>query len=290
MPKRPVPDPQPLIAQSGEPIPRAQSQRERWGTHLYHPQLMRRVLTPELMDDPQLDAKAHAAALRGLARLNALSRSESILWPTVRDLARRSGGRLSVLDIATGSGDVPIALARRAAREAIDIDLHACDISSTALTHARDRADRHGVRMNLFQHDAVQQPFDSRFDVVTCSLFLHHLDTADAVCFFSNAETAVGRTLLINDLRRSPAGLAVAWAASRLATRSRIVHVDAVKSVRAAFTPQEMSDLASRAGLGGHEVCKRWPWRMLLRWYREQAKPAQPDTTRSSSVPDPPEA
>lgn len=251
---------------------------------------MRRVLTPELMDDPQLDAQAHAAALRGLARLNALSRSETLLWPTIKDLAQRSGGRLSVLDIATGSGDVPIALARRAAREGINIDLHACDISNTALAHAKDRAERHGVRMHLFRHDAVEQRFDQRFDVVTCSLFLHHLDTADAVCFFSNVETAVGRTLLINDLRRSPAGLAVAWAASRLATRSRIVHVDAVKSVRAAFTPQEMSDLARRAGLNGNEVCRRWPWRMLLRWYRDQAIPAKRDTTRSSSVPDPPAA
>lgn len=251
---------------------------------------MRRVLTPELMDDPQLDARAHAAALRGLARLNALSRSDSLLWPTIRDLARRTGGRLSVLDIATGSGDVPIALARRAARHGITLELHACDISTTALSHAQDRADRHNVRMHHFQHDAVHHPFDRRFDVVTCSLFLHHLDAAQAEQLFRNAETAVGHALLINDLRRSPAGLTAAWAASRLATRSRIVHIDAVKSVRAAFTPQELRDLARRAGLGSNEVCLRWPWRMLLRWYRDQTMPAQPDTTRSSSVPGPPEA
>ncbi|MFG0242205.1 MAG: methyltransferase domain-containing protein [Phycisphaerales bacterium JB054] len=251
---------------------------------------MRRVLTPELMDDPKLDPQAHAAALRGLARLNALSRSDALLWPTINSLARRTGTRLSVLDIATGSADVPIALARRAARQGIDLDLHACDISNTALAHANDRANRHGVKINLFTHDALQEPFDRRFDIVTCSLFLHHLDTTHAEQLFTHAKAAAKRALLINDLRRTPAGLAAAWAASRLATRSHIVHVDAVKSVRAAFTPQEMSELATRAGLRSHEVCKRWPWRMLLRWYPEQTMPAQPDTTRSSSVPDPPEA
>lgn len=251
---------------------------------------MRRVLTPELMDDPKLDPAEHAAALRGLARLNALSRSDAILWPSILDLARRAGGRLSVLDIATGSGDVPIALARRAQREGVALDLHACDISDTALAHAKERADRHSVRMHLFRHDAVQQPFDERFDVVTCSLFLHHLDTAHAERLFRNAETAVGRALLINDLRRSRAGLAVAWAASRLTTRSRVVHVDAVKSVRAAYTPQELGDLAIRAGLGGCRVCTRWPWRMLLRWNRDQTMPAQRNMTPSSSAQDPPGA
>jgi len=221
------------------------------------------------MDDPELDPAEHALALRGLARLNALSRSDRILWLAVREVAQRVGRRLRVLDLATGSGDVPLALAGRAMRAGIELDLHACDISETALTHARDRADRLGIHINLWRHDAVTEPFDRRFDVVTCSLFLHHLDTAHAARFLKNAASAADHTLLVSDLRRDPAGLAVAWGASRLATRSRIVHVDAVKSVRAAYTPQEMGELARCAGLRGGEVCTRWPWRMLLRWCRD---------------------
>lgn len=230
---------------------------------------MRRVLTPELMDDPELDPAEHASALRGLARLNALSMSDRILWPSVREVARRVGRRIRVLDLATGSGDVPIALAGRASREGVELDLHACDISRTALVHAGDRAAREGIALHLWQHDAVSEPFDERFDVVTCSLFLHHLDAARAMRFLENASSAAGHTLLVSDLRREPAGLAVAWGVSRLATRSRIVHVDAVKSVRAAFTPREMGELARDAGLGNGEVCTRWPWRMLLRWCRD---------------------
>ena len=239
------------------------------GGDRYNPFTMRRVLTPELMDDPELDPVEHGRALRGLARLNAISRSDGILWPAIRELARNVGRRLSVLDIATGSGDVPMALARRAKREGVEIDLHACDMSETALTHAKVRADRHGLHVNLWRHDAVAQPFDRRFDVVTCSLFLHHLDQEHSGRFLQNAASAADHTLLVSDLRRDPAGLAVAWGASRLATRSRIVHVDAVKSVRAAYTPHEMAELAARAGLHGSEVCKRWPWRMILRWYRD---------------------
>ena len=82
--------------------------------------LATRVCEPEAMDDPALDRQRHFAALRGLAWLNGLSASASIVWKPIAQLARqRKVDRLRVLDIATGAGDLPIRLwhmARRARR------------------------------------------------------------------------------------------------------------------------------------------------------------------------------
>lgn len=234
---------------------------------------MRRTLMPELMDDPGLDPVEHSAALRGLARLNRVAQSDAILWGGVRAEAarRRREGRgepLTLLDIATGSGDLPLSLARRAAGSGLGLDLHACDLSDTALAEANARARALGVALVAWRQDAVREPFERRFDVVTCSLFLHHLHEDDAVTFLRNAAAAVaaGGVLLVSDLRREPAGLGVAWAASRLVTRSRVVHVDAVRSVRGAYTPEEVGRLAERAGLRGARIRRRRPWRMLLSW------------------------
>jgi len=47
-----------------------------------------------------------------------------------------------------------------------------------------------------------------------------------------------------------------------------VVHVDAVKSVRAAFTMTELGEMAARAGLAGATIARRWPARMLLSWQR----------------------
>ena len=80
------------------------------------PFLARRECIPELMDDPALDPAEHRRALAGLARLNRVSDSPGVLWPAVRELAR--GGPVRVLDVATGSGDVPRALAAKAAAAA----------------------------------------------------------------------------------------------------------------------------------------------------------------------------
>ena len=73
--------------------------------------LRQRCVLPELMDQPELDAIEHGRALAGLARINALSGSARILWPSLRDLARRKRtDGLRVLDVASGAGDVPIRL------------------------------------------------------------------------------------------------------------------------------------------------------------------------------------
>ena len=150
----------------------------------------------------------------------------------------------------------------------MSLSLSACDISSTALEIAGRQADAAGVPLQTFVHDAVNEPLVDHglFDLVTCSLFVHHLEHTEAVSLLRNAGTACGDTLLVSDLRRDPIGLALAWGASRLFTRSHIVHVDAVKSVRAALTPAEMRELASEAGLEGATVRARFPRRMLLSW------------------------
>src|SRR5439155_20407366 len=98
--------------------------------------LVARVRTPERMDDPGLDPAAHRHALAGLARLNAWGRAAAVLFPPLRDLARPLGRPLRVLDVATGSGDVPRQLRDRATRDGLEFRIDACDISPVAVDHA----------------------------------------------------------------------------------------------------------------------------------------------------------
>ena len=229
---------------------------------------MKRTLTPELMDDPDLDPREHHRALAGLARLNRLSRAADILWPTVRGCAERNGGSVSLLDLATGSGDLPIELGRRARKAGISLSLSACDISQTALDVVKHRAADASLDIDCFVHDIIQSPISQSgpYDLVTCSLFLHHLDDASAVTLLRHAASACSGTLLVSDLRRDRVGLMLAWVSSRLFTRSHIVHIDAVKSVHAAFTPQEMRQFANEAGLQEANIRSAFPRRMLLSW------------------------
>ena len=70
---------------------------------------------------------------------------------------------------------------------------------------------------------------------------------------------------IVGDLERSRLGLALAWAGTRVLSRSPVVHVDALRSVRAAFTLPEARALAEAAGLPHARVTRHWPcrWRLV---------------------------
>lgn len=220
------------------------------------------------MDQPDLDPDAHKDALRGLARINRWSRSAEILWPAIASLARANPDRtVRVLDVATGSGDVPIRLAGWATRAGIcNLAFAGCDVSETALAIARTAAVQAGNAVEFFRHDAVADALPAGFDAVTCSLFLHHLDQADAETLLGRLRKAAARLVLVNDLVRSRAGFVMVWLASRALTRSPVVHVDGPLSVRAALTIPEARELATRAGMAGAVIESRWPCRFLLTW------------------------
>jgi 2-polyprenyl-3-methyl-5-hydroxy-6-metoxy-1,4-benzoquinol methylase len=231
--------------------------------------LVHRHRRPERMDQPGLDAREHAQALSGLGRINRVSRSDAILWPAMARLAKDRGDRgepTRVLDIATGGGDVPIALARRAIQAGLDLRIDGCDISAEAVRFARRLARRRGVAVEFFSRDVLRDPIPPGYDVLTCSLFLHHLDEADAVALLSRMAGATDRLVLINDLLRSRAGYGLAWVGCRLLSRSAIVHHDGPVSVAAALTEAEALELARRAGLDGATLTRHWPRRFLLSW------------------------
>ena len=221
-----------------------------------------RLRVDELMDQPGLDREAHTMALQGLGRINAVSRSDSILWPPIARLARTSTIPIRVLDLACGGGDVTSALAVRSKKSGLDVRVQGCDVSQTAVALASDRP---GLA-SFTCLDVLYDPLPEGYDVVCCSLFLHHLEREDAVMLLGKMAAAARRLVLVNDLARSRFGFALAWAGCRLLSRSYVVHHDGPASVAAAFTPSEAHELAALAGLVGAKVESRWPERFLLSW------------------------
>ncbi len=227
-----------------------------------------RNLQPELMDDPGIDPDVHRAALRGLARVNTISDAATPIARVIREALLEGDEvpeRLSILDVATGSGDLPIRLAKLLDTPGCALDLHACDISETALASTRERSAETGVPIETHTVDILEEPLPES-DVVTCALFMHHLTEADAVRALQAMARAARKLLIVSDLRRSRSGLIMAAVATRLFTRSHVVHVDAIRSVQGAFTMPEMERLAGKAGLSEASVDPIRPARMLLRW------------------------
>jgi len=225
---------------------------------------------PEWMDQPDLDRNEHRRALLGLRRVNWISRTVEQIWPTVEAVAQqRAPRRVRVLDIACGGGDVALGVARRARSKGLAVDVDGCDRSTTAVAFARRQAEHAGLdRVRFFQADVLNDRLPTSYDILTCGLFLHHLDQQQAAALLRRMAAATRDRVVVSDLRRTRFGYALAWIGCRLLTRSPIVHCDGPRSVAAAFTIDEMRRLAEASRLTGARIFRRWPQRQVLLWRR----------------------
>jgi len=223
------------------------------------------------MDQPELDECAHRHALDGFGRAHLVSRGVAPMWPAIREVVPGPPGRrFRILDLACGGGHVAVDLARRCTRAGVVAEVCGVDVSPVAIGYARALATRAHVRRVTFTLlDVARHPLLDGFDVVLCSLFLHHLGEDQAEALLRRMRDAARRLVVVSDLRRTRLGYLFAWVGCRLLSRSRVFHADGARSVEAAFTTDEARRLAGRAGLAGARVVERWPERFLLTWRRD---------------------
>ncbi len=188
------------------------------------------------------------------------------MWPEIHNVVdSQPDGACRVLDVATGAGDVPLALCALAARQGLNLQFTAIDISPHAIAYAKKRAGASGDSIEFHQCDVRRDEFPrADYDIVMCSLFLHHLDDDQAVMLLRKMREAARRLVIVCDLRRCSRGLWLTRVASRVLTRSPVVHADGPRSVRAAFTIEEARCAAQRAGWRDVQTKPVWPFRFLL--------------------------
>ena len=209
--------------------------------------MIQRDRQPEMMDAPGLPDEAHQRALIGLARLNRVSGTAGGMYRRLRRYLPSGQSRIRVLDVASGAGDIPIACARKGQAEGLALELTLMDISEVAADEQRRRSHAAGVAVDCIVQDCLTQPLPGGFDVITCSLFMHRLDDHQATRLLQSMQAAMPRAILISDLDRSMFNLGMVAVASRLLTRSTVVHGDGARSVRGAYTRSEFKSVAEQA-------------------------------------------
>lgn len=170
---------------------------------------------------------------------------------------------VSILDVATGSADIPVAIADWSRRSGLHVRIVATDVQPDVLAIAR-AAERPG-QIIIEQADACELPYPSgSFDLVTLSLALHHFEPEGAMRVLREMRRVARSRMVVNDLDRSRMGYAGAWLVAHLLTTNRLTRNDAPLSVRRAYTRREALALAHAAGWHGATVRGVVPFRLLL--------------------------
>lgn len=236
---------------------------------------LERVRVPERMDRPDAPPDELRRALADLRLVNrwlaGARPAVSTLFHILEELPDRP---IRILDVGTGSADIPLRVAAAAARRSIDVCLVATDLHPETVAIARERAAAEPrVRVERANALALEYP-DRSFDVAMCHTTLHHFDEVEAVRALEELGRVAAQRVLVTDLIRSRWNLlGVALLAWSVWKTHPITRHDGPASVRAAFTPAEALDLARRAGLRSPRI-RRSP---LLRWCLIAEPPAPVD-------------
>lgn len=257
-----------------------------------------RVLVPERMDDPGLDPQEHARALAGLRRINHFSGTP---WQIAREIleiaSRHPRNQYRILDLGCANGElvyklIPLLIDR------IPFHITGWDRSEYAIEQARKGIPQWAEQNPQFSSGApvsfeVQDVFafaaddrdlkreprsvshsvdgDAPFDIVFCTLFLHHFEDTDAVRVLDAMRRLARIAVLVDDLRRTHFGWWLATLGCHLLSRSPVVHFDGPQSVRAAFNLDEARRMAALAGMHNVSLRTHWPQRFAMRWERPQS-------------------
>jgi len=219
------------------------------------------------MDDDAVDYETLRACLVDLAKVNrwTLAYRPTLaflngqhrrgLWPKDRPLR--------LLDAGSGYGDLIRTIDQWAARRGLAIDLTGIDLSPWS-ERAAAEATPPGRPITWVTGDVFD---DARpADVITSSLFTHHLPDAMIVRFLRSMEARAGIGWFINDLHRHPLPYGGFTLLSKAMGWHPFVQHDGPISIARAFTAADWRQLIAQAELSPEAVRVAWrfPFRLCV--------------------------
>lgn len=203
-----------------------------------------RAMATEFLDRPDCDPVLAAASYRFMETVNFWFGGIRMVrrFLATETVGRHAHAPLRILDIGSGSCDIPLAVSRWANAYGIPLHFTCLEKADHAVDIARGQLARSGNPwVHLIQEDVFTHQPAEPYDCAVASMCFHHFSDAQILILLRRLNGFVRNSVLINDLRRSP----LAHLAARLLlvnTPAEVRH-DALLSIRRGFKISELSAL-----------------------------------------------
>ncbi len=227
---------------------------------------MKKARGAELLDRPDLPEADIRANLADLRRINRYLSGTRVVRNFLRqELQRAQLRQATLLDVGTGSADIPQHLISWCRRRGVRLRVTAVDwrVRHATMFLSNNACEK---ALQLVAADALHLPFgDESFTWVTASLLLHQLSEDQGVQVLRELYRVAYRSALINDLERNWVPFTFMKLTWPVFARSYVSRHDSAVSIRQAFEPRELEELARRAGFQNFAVRRHFPYRLSLR-------------------------
>ncbi len=200
----------------------------------------------EMMDRPQ---QVSAELERDLERIRQLNRwfgSYRLVLGFIRRWIK-PGARLRIVDLATGSGDIPRLIINHSRAIGALVEIDAVDRQSATVDIARELSAGY-PEISYIDADILEWKPAAAHDIALCTLTLHHFSNEDAVKVLRRCSEVATKFVLVSDLRRGFFLKVGVYILTAFIFRETMTRYDARLSAARAFSFKEFDKLARQAG------------------------------------------
>jgi SAM-dependent methyltransferase len=244
---------------------------------------MKRSTEKEMMDLPGNPKELLVEDLHNLRIINRYLGGYRGVMKGLERLVRKDGiGRFSLLDVGTGSADIPQIIVQWARNRGIEARVVALEpdpvTAHVAATLTQEQinppfipllqrgkeGDFRRCGISVVRGDGMAPPFRAAsFDFVLASQLLHHFPEDKIVAQLRTWSRVARRAIIVSDLVRHPIAYCGIRLLTKLFTRNIMTLTDAPLSVQRAFTMAEWRELFRKAEIGPFQILSIFPYRVL---------------------------
>ncbi len=224
----------------------------------------------ELMDDLTLAGDALRQNLQELEFINHWLGGHEVVRNALNQVAAAafpgsfSGNRLKIADLGSGGGDTLKMVARWARQKKLIVELVGIDANAFMVNYGTQHCQQY-PEISFRQADVFSAEFaEQEFDIVICSLFLHHFTDQSLIELCARLKNQVRLAVVINDLHRHALAYYSIKGLTRLFSRSYLVKNDAPLSVKRAFRKADWQHILQKAEVKVYQLRWRWAFRWQL--------------------------
>lgn len=228
-----------------------------------------RSQAPEIMDDFTLEGKELRDTFDKLELINRLLGGNRVTLNGIEQILKSYSKNepITIVDLGCGHGDILRDVARLGQKKGYNFKLIGVDANADAIAYANELS-KDFENLSFLNIDIFSEDFQKiDFDVVLCTLFLHHFKPEELQDLLHSNFNRARIGIVVNDLHRTRVAYYLFNLIS-LFTANKMVREDGLTSILKAFKRKDLLELTDKLKA---KASIKWKWAFRFQWILTKA-------------------
>ena len=218
----------------------------------------------EIMDDFTMEGVLFRDTLDKLEIINRFLGGNSVTINGLKKLLKNQpkNKTITIVDLGCGNGDILRDISKFGRKNNYSFKLIGIDANLAATEYAKELSKEYS-ELSFKTMDILSEDFKKQsYDVVLCTLFLHHLKNEELISFLKKTTENATIGLVVNDLHRHK----LAYYLFKLIgffIKNKMVRQDGLTSVLRAFKREDLENIAKEIKV---HFSIQWKWAFRYLW------------------------